>query len=375
MALKIIKPHEQVAIVCVKAALYGPPGIGKTSLGLSAPRPLHIDLDKSSYRINPVHQKDALGFDRWEDIVAMIDSKDDLKEYDTLVFDPVGKMLTLMNEYIGRLNGKNRQGDGTLTQKGFGVRKDLFINFVNRITAIGKHVVFIVHDVEKTKNDVTFARPDVGGSSSQDLVRELDLVGYLEAFGTQRTVSFDPTETHYGKNTIGLPPIINLPEINQPGVKNDLLTRIFEDFQKKIQTKQEMGVKYQQLLAEIANRVATIVPGKKAHEIANEVYKWLNEYPDHIWESQREGKLMVLAKAKELGLIVDPASKSFKAAPKATGTPSANDQGSENTNNNPEGQDGKNGPANAKPEGEGKPGQDPANDEEAKRRAENEKLA
>lgn len=36
--------------------LYGPPGIGKTTLALSAPKPLLVDLDNGISRVAPQHR-------------------------------------------------------------------------------------------------------------------------------------------------------------------------------------------------------------------------------------------------------------------------------------------------------------------------------
>ena len=66
---------------------------------------------------------------------------------------------------------------------------------------MGKSVIFVAHEREEKNGEDKQIRPEIGGSSAGDLIKELDLVGYMEAIGKDRTISFDPCEKFYGKNT------------------------------------------------------------------------------------------------------------------------------------------------------------------------------
>lgn len=304
----IKKPFELKVQALIKVLIYGQPGIGKSTLGLSAPKPLYIDCDKGVHRINPKHQTDTVPVEKWEDIQELLTT--DISDYETLVIDTAGKMLGFASDYLGRVNPKNKQGDGSLTQKGYGARKMLFLDFFAKVTALNKHIVFVAHDKEDKKSDMVFVRPDIGGSSGADLIRELDLVGYIEAIGNVRTISFEPTESHYGKNTCNLQPTINLPDINK--APNDLLTQIFDSYQKNVESRQEMGKEYQELINVITGKVDAI----KDAETATEVYTWLNEYPTHIWDSKYIAAMQVSAKAKSLNLIANKELKKYEDAGK-----------------------------------------------------------
>lgn len=305
----IKKPHELEVVAIVKALLYGQPGIGKSTLALSAPKPLYIDCDDGAHRVQQRHLTDTIPARNWLMVTEVLTV--DLDDYDTIIIDVVGKMLMFMNEYVGKMNQKNRQLDGTLTQKGFGVRKQLFMEFLAKIAQLGKHIIFIAQDEEEKRGDIMFARPRVGGSSGQDLVGELDLVGYIQAIGNTRTVSFDPTEYHFGKNTIGLPPVMELPDVNVN--KNNLLTQIFTQFSANVKSRHEVNASYMRLMVDITDRVAGITNATGA----NEAYKWLNDFEGHIFQSRDIGKSLVVKKAKELGLMADVATKMFVAPPPA----------------------------------------------------------
>lgn len=307
MAL-IKKPFELKVQACIKALIYGQPGIGKSTLGLSAPKPLYLDCDKGAHRVNPKHLTDTIPVEKWEDMLELLTT--DISDYETLVIDTAGKMLGFASDYLGRMNPKNKQGDGSLTQKGYGARKTLFVDFFAKAAALNKHIVFVAHDKEEKKGELTFTRPDIGGSSGADLIRELDLVGYSEAIGNVRTISFEPTESHYGKNTCGIQPLINLPDISKPGIPNDLLTQIFASYQKGVESRQEMGVAYQKLINEISAKVEAI----KDLKSVTEAMEWATTFEGHIWDSRYLAAMQIGAKAKELKFVFNKDTKTYAKA-------------------------------------------------------------
>lgn len=80
-------------------------------------------------------------------------------------------MMAFMEEYIKRTaSGKKIElnRDGSLSLKGFGKRKNMFIDFIRGLTTLGKNVIFVGHDKEESRGEDTVIRPEVGGSSTQD---------------------------------------------------------------------------------------------------------------------------------------------------------------------------------------------------------------
>ena len=80
----------------------------------------------------------------------------------------------------------------------------------------------------------------------------------MEAIGKDRTISFDPCEKFYGKNTCNLPARMKIPVIiNEEGTvtgQNDFMTKIINTYQ-TYQTKQtELSSEYEDLM-EIAARL------------------------------------------------------------------------------------------------------------------------
>lgn len=292
----IKRPSELTFTPIIKALLYGQPGIGKTTLALSAPSPLMIDCDKGVHRINPIHLKDTVQVSKWEDIDAVL--SEDLSAYQTIIIDTAGKMIEYMTDFIMRSDPRLRQGDGSLSLKGYGARKVMFKNLFSRVTLLGKNIVFVAHDIEERDGDVRFVRPEIGGSSGNDLMKELDLVGYMGAQGKKKTISFDATEKYYGKNTCNLPEIIEVPDASQGG--NVLLSTIFGQYGDMLEKKSEMRVKYNKLLDHIESVVENI-------DTLNKLNKATVDFQamEHIWDSRVQSAKRVHAKAKELAFVFD----------------------------------------------------------------------
>lgn len=303
MAL-IKKPHELETTKSVKMLIYGQPGIGKTTLALSAPAPLLVDFDGGVHRVRPEHLTDTVQVSSWDDVIQLM--SEDLSAYKTLVIDTAGKMLDFMSAYIIKGESKMGRKDGQLALQGYGVRKGMFQKFIAQAGMMGKHLVFVAHDKEERDGDTKIIRPEIGGSSSGDLIKELDLVGYMEAHGKNRTISFDPCEKFYGKNTCGLDSLLTLPDSTK--VANTLLTSVFAKFAESLSARNDMMKTYLSLMESIRSHV-DLVTGP---EEANEFIVWAKTAP-HLWDSSMQARVLITAKAKALGLVWNQKAGAYEA--------------------------------------------------------------
>nr|DAG34373.1 MAG TPA: AAA domain protein [Caudoviricetes sp.] len=308
----IKKPNELVVKTNLSGMIYGQPGMGKTTLALSAPHPLLLDFDGGVHRVNAAHRVDTVQISKWEEVDEVLQSPD-IAEYLTIVIDTAGKMLSFMDKYIMQNNPKMKKADGTLSLQGYGVRKNMFINFVNQVTLMGKSVIFVAHEREEKVGDEKQIRPEIGGSSAGDLIKELDLVGYMEAIGKKRTISFNPCEKFYGKNTCNLPERMEIPTIiNEQGVptaSNDFMTKIIESYSKYQAKQTELSSEYEDLMEVIKAQIETVVDA----ETANEVTKSLANM-QHIFDSKLQAGQLLNKRCKEIGLKYDKIKKEYAAA-------------------------------------------------------------
>ena len=58
MALKILSAAEPITVDRITLALYGDPGVGKTTLAFSADKPLLFDFDNGAHRAS--NRKDTV---------------------------------------------------------------------------------------------------------------------------------------------------------------------------------------------------------------------------------------------------------------------------------------------------------------------------
>ena len=197
--------------------------------------------------------------------------------------------------------------------QGYGVRKNMFINFVNQVTLMGKSVIFVAHEREEKVGDEKQIRPEIGGSSAGDLIKELDLVGYMEAIGKDRTISFDPCEKFYGKNTCNLPSRIKIPVIiDESGTvtgENDFMTKIISTY-KEYQTKQtELSSEYDAVLDAIRDAVEQVTDTQSANSVREAL-----DTMTHIFDSKVRAGMMLNEKCKRLGLKFNKLSKRYEPA-------------------------------------------------------------
>ncbi|PRY51497.1 AAA domain-containing protein [Arcticibacter pallidicorallinus] len=308
---KIRKPAELQVQKTIKALIYGQPGLGKSTLALSAPSPLHLDFDRGVHRVNPAHHKDTLQVDSWEDVLEVL--SDDISSYKTIIIDTAGKMLDFMTAYLIKNDPKLGKPDGSLTLQGYGARKGAFVAFLRQVDQLGKHLIFVAHDKEEKDGEQKIVRPEIGGSSSGDLIKELDLVGYMEAKGKARTISFDPCEKYYGKNTCNLQSVIKLsvliddkgsPVQDKP---NDLLTQIIADYQVYLEKRKVITKQYNELMTAVKENLDLVTDASTA----NEFVQWVTKM-DHIWDSKVQAGQLFKAKQKSLGLILNPKNQQYE---------------------------------------------------------------
>ncbi len=305
---KIKKPSELSVTPLMKALIYGQPGIGKSTLALSMPEPLMIDCDRGIHRVDVTDLSDTVEVDSWTDVDEVLNDKEELKKFSTLIFDTAGSLIDFMSAHIIKTQPKMAMSGGQLSLQGYGVRKVMFQSLLSRIHTLGLHVVFVSHEREERDGDLRFVRPEVGGSSGADLIKGLDIVGYMESIGNKRVVRFNPQEKFYAKNSLSLPDPMSVPDKTKHG--NKFMAEILEMYHKQLSDRQLLAPEYEDLLGVIKSNAEDIVDA----ETANKFIEWMKTVT-HIWDSRyqagkilrdREGELS-LRYDKQKGKYVEPA--------------------------------------------------------------------
>ncbi|MBP1638949.1 MAG: hypothetical protein H6Q17_532 [Bacteroidetes bacterium] len=307
----IRKPYELDVQTKLKMLVYGQAGAGKTTLALSAPKPLLLDFDGGVHRVNYGHQTETVQIKRWEDCEDVF--KEDLSAFESLVIDTGGKMLDFMADYIIRKNSKMGKLNGALTLQGFGERKGMFRQFCKQVMLMDKHLIFVAHrDTQKNDESIRYV-PLFGGSSYDDLVTDLDLVGYLETVGRKRTITFDPTDRNDGKNTCNLPSTMELPivvdEDGKAYANTFLQKHVIAPYITNLEKRKKVGAAYNKVIEELKEAINLITDEVSANDFISRIdaYK-------HVGNSKAVAGQLVARKAAELKLKLNKEKKYEHAA-------------------------------------------------------------
>ena len=293
----------------IRMLLAGPPGIGKSTLAMSAPDPLLIDTDGGFDRVMWQYRKDRLTAGSYQEILNDLVPKN-LKEYKTLVIDTAGQMQAYMSGWVISQDAKNGQRGGALSQRGYGALKREFNRLITYMFAeLQKNIVIICHSIEEKEDDVVKQRLKLEGGFKNDVWEPMDLGGFIEIQGKDRVLSMANTEKHFGKCTHGLKPEYIIPELKD-GAVNDFLTRLFADYNSVNAAEAEhIGkAKEQYRLAMQAGR--ELIARVQDADTANETFPQMNMIR-HGLTSEREIKTEWSARMKELGLVYDKASGKY----------------------------------------------------------------
>ena len=297
----IRKPAEMVNTENrFRVLIAGYPGIGKTTLGLSAPKPLLIDVDFGINRTMASVRKDYIQPESYEELLN--DLKGDLSDYETIVIDTGGKLLDLMKAYVIKNDIKNAKKDGTLSLQGYGAVGREFSRFMNYIYFdLRKHCVIIFHAVEEKQDEETKLRILVEGSTKNTVWQNVELGGFIEMRGNKKTIGFDNCERYFAKSSFGIKGNYTIPELDGTQ-QNDFLTKLFEQANKNIQEESKVFEKERKQYQEVINKYIPIVESMTT-ENANEVMDLIKNIDNHILTSEKEIKDHFAKKIKELNLL------------------------------------------------------------------------
>jgi hypothetical protein len=257
-----------------------------------------IDCDGGIHRVNYSHIGDTVQVSSYEDVLNVLN--ENLSAYESLIIDTGGKLLDYMAEYIIKRNSKLGKSNGTLTLQGYGERKAEFSALCKKISLLDKHLVFVAHRQTQQENDSYRYVPLFGGSNYDSLVTELDLVGYMEAVGKKRTITFDPTDRNDGKNTCNLPSIVELPKVvdeKGEGLPNTFLqTNVIKPYIDRLNKVREDKEAFEKVMEAIKENLALC---SDVHGLNDFIIR-VPEFP-HVGSSKTVAARLITARARELG--------------------------------------------------------------------------
>lgn len=298
MALQIIRASDPIRVDRLNTVIYGPPGLGKTSLAFTADAPLLLDFDNGAHRA--ANRKDAVRIGSWADVAGVTAA--DLAPFKTVIVDTAGRALDVLTADIIRTNPKHGRG-GALTLQGYGDLKARFTAFMKMLNGFGKDVVLLAHMDEQRNGDEIVERLDVQGGSKGEIFKAADAMGRLVMQEGQRRLLFSPSDAAFGKNPGQLPPL-DVPLHTDPafaGFLAGVIQRTKDALNAQTEAQSEAA-------AEQAWLAQALAGAGDADAI--------NGLLERAKAGGKATSTMLAHRAKALGLVFDKAAKAY-ATPKA----------------------------------------------------------
>lgn len=283
----------------------GSPGIGKTTLALSAPDPILIDVDRGISRVQARHRKPAIIGDTYEEILQDITASPEAKAAQTLIMDTGGAFVTLLQDWAMRQNPSlHRQKNGAISLKGFGAVKTEFTRFTNLLQyTMDKNIIYVFHTLEERDGDTTKQRLMCEGAARNIVWQPCDLGCHLQLVGDKRFIGFTPTEQYFAKGCYGIKGLIEVPELTDDA-PNNLISLLFERARKNIAAESQYFAaekdRYHAAIRQADALIDSVVDGESAVKAGQEIKKIT-----HALTSEREARAKLSEKIKALGLKWD----------------------------------------------------------------------
>lgn len=297
----------------IRMLIAGYPGIGKSTLALSAPKPLHIDVDFGIDRIEPRYRMPYIQPASYEEILEDLTPMN-VQDFETLVFDTGGKLISLMSIWAIKKDPKNGRRDGSLSLQGYGVVGREFVRLMDYcFYELQKNIVIVFHATEEKDGDNVRLRIKVEGQTKNNVWEPMDLGGFVEMYGNDRTIGFSNCERYFAKGTRGISGIRKIPALSATS-PNDFLTRLFAEYNAKAAEETARGEAEKAAYEAAMARGREIIDSLLDANTANTAMPYFKAI-EHAMTSQKELGVQWKVKMNELGLIYDPISGKYVPAP------------------------------------------------------------
>ena len=297
MSLKIIPKSEPMKVENIVVSVLGEPGVGKTSFGLTADKPLILDFDKGMYRSKL--KEDRVYVKAWGDVADI--SAEDLKPYNSIIIDTAGRFIDRLCEHVVTVDTKNCKKDGTISLAGYGAVKAYAHDWIERVKGFGLDVVFLCHAKEVQVGDEIKIRVDIAGATKEEIYKLADLMGYFHVVNKKRRFSCKPTDASFGKSPDG----VESRDIPHPTEAPNALAELIAETKAAINADADSGDEEQDAAAELKAAFK---------EIGDDItVDWVNEKKDELKKAKASRALqnLLVKLAAKKNFFFDASKKAF----------------------------------------------------------------
>jgi phage nucleotide-binding protein len=182
--------------------VYGNGGVGKTTFGSTAPKPLLVDCENGAkyFGLRGI-EMDVANVNTWSDMNGLFDIAKS-GEYETIIIDPIGELMEKLKRYmVSKGDKKLVQSDGSPSMAGWGWLKDTMRSTIKILRDSGVNLLLVAHVSEEKDEDHLVKRPLIMTKISDEIVNMVDIVGYMQVVqdgeNEKRVILVDPTSDKY----------------------------------------------------------------------------------------------------------------------------------------------------------------------------------
>lgn len=196
---KTTDPQEKPKIIMI---CYGNGGVGKTTFGSTAPKPLLVDCENGAkyFGLRGI-KMDVAKVNDWSDMKGLFEIAQS-GEYETIIIDPVGELMEKLKRFmIAKGDKKLVMLDGSPTMAGWGWLKDTMRTTLKVLRDSGCHILINAHVSEQDDEGKILKRPMLMTKLSDEIINMVDVVGYMEVVttedGEKRIIRVDSASDKY----------------------------------------------------------------------------------------------------------------------------------------------------------------------------------
>ena len=287
----------------------GQPGVGKTTLALSAPDVVLVDADEGMARVKPEHRRDSSMVKTYEELLEDIRTFEG--RYRTVVIDTCGALIDLMKDWAMRNEPTASKKSGGFSQQGYGFIKTEFLRLSAELRK-KFNVVYLFHASKDRQDENVFYDIVCEGSAKTLVWQPADLGAYLHIVNGKRYLGFTPTMNYNAKSAYGIKGLVEVPELLD-GEPNDFLCKLFLQVKANIAREHEVQKTqqeaYEEAMAAGMLAVNTVTEPEHVQEAVRSI-----EGLAHALTSKKELKTALSAKCKELGFTYNKEKKTYERA-------------------------------------------------------------
>lgn len=285
----------------------GMPGVGKTTLALSAPDVVLIDADEGMARVKKEHRKDSSVCKTYEEVLTDIKAMEG--KYKTVVIDTAGALLDLMKDWAIRNEPKASKASGGFSLQGFGIIKQEFLRLSSELRK-KFNVIYLFHESMEKNNDEIYYNLVCEGSARTLVWQPADLGAHMFIQNDKRYLGFTPTQSYSAKSAYGIKGIVEIPELSEND-ENIFLTKLFSVVRKNLE-EEAKSIKPEREKYDLAMKSGLEAISKiESPEDVPNVTKYIGSL-SHALTSLKELQSAIKTKLAELGIVYDRSNKVYK---------------------------------------------------------------